>query len=148
MSPSPEQVEYAEMLLRRANGDLSVCRALGADMDVDDGPIGFHAQQAVEKALKIALVLADVELPRTHDLEFLVRLVRGSGVDIPADLSSPEWLTPWAPTFATAIRSHLTDPPRVRRPRAPLLGQSRCSPRCRASTDLRRRQLHPNAYAR
>ena len=48
------------MLLRRANGDLSVCRALGADMEVDDGPIGFHAQQAVEKALKIALVLADV----------------------------------------------------------------------------------------
>jgi HEPN domain-containing protein len=99
LSPSPEQVEYAEMLLRRANGDLSVCRALGADMDVDDGPIGFHAQQAVEKALKIALVLADVELPRTHDLEFLVRLVRGSGVDIPADLSSPEWLTPWAADF-------------------------------------------------
>jgi HEPN domain-containing protein len=99
LSPSPEQVEYAEMLLRRANGDLSVCRALGADMDVDDGPIGFHAQQAVEKALKIALVLADVELPRTHDLEFLVRLVRGSGVDIPAGLSSPEWLTPWAADF-------------------------------------------------
>jgi HEPN domain-containing protein len=87
------------MLLRRANGDVSVCRALWADMDVDDGPIGFHAQQAVEKALKIALVLADVELPRTHDLEFLVRLVRGSGVDIPADLSSPEWLTPWAADF-------------------------------------------------
>jgi hypothetical protein len=25
-------------------------------MDVDDGPIGFHAQQGVEKTLKIALV--------------------------------------------------------------------------------------------
>lgn len=99
MSPSPEQVEYAEMLLRRASGDLSVCRALGADMKVDDGPIGFHAQQAVEKALKIALVLADVELPRTHDLEFLVRLVRESGVDLPAHLSNPEWLTPWAADF-------------------------------------------------
>lgn len=99
MSPSPEQVEYAEMLLRRANGDLSVCRALGADMEVDDGPIGFHAQQAVEKALKIALVLADVELPRTHDLEFLARLVRDSGVDIPSDLSNPGWLTPWAADF-------------------------------------------------
>lgn len=99
MSPSPEQVEYAEMLLRRANGDLSVCRALGADVDVDDGPIGFHAQQGVEKALKIALVLADVELPRTHDLEFLVRLVRESGVDLPADLANPEWLTPWAADF-------------------------------------------------
>ncbi len=30
---------------------------------VDDHIIGFHAQQAVEKALKVALVLADSELP-------------------------------------------------------------------------------------
>jgi HEPN domain-containing protein len=56
-------------------------------------------QQGVEKALKIALVLADVELPRTHDLEFLVRLVGESGVDLPADLANPEWLTPWAADF-------------------------------------------------
>jgi HEPN domain-containing protein len=66
LSPSPEQVEYAEVLLRRANGDLHVCRVLADDSEVDDGPIGFHAQQAVEKALKIGLVLADIELPRTH----------------------------------------------------------------------------------
>jgi HEPN domain-containing protein len=87
------------MLLRRANGDLHVCRALADDMEVDDGPIGFHAQQAVEKGLKIALVLSDVELPRTHDLEFLVQLVRESGVDLPTGLSDTEWLTPWAADF-------------------------------------------------
>jgi HEPN domain-containing protein len=56
LSPSPEQVEYAEVLLRRANGDLYVCSALSDDAEVDDGVLGFHAQQAVEKALKVALV--------------------------------------------------------------------------------------------
>jgi len=106
------------MLLRRANGDLSVCRALGADMEVDDGPIGFHAQQAVEKALKIALVIAGVELPRTHDLDFLVRLVRESGVDLPADLSSPEWLTPWAADFRYG------DPAALDRPSACSMAES------------------------
>jgi hypothetical protein len=40
-----------------------------------------------------------VELPRTHDLEFLARLVRESGADLAADLSNPEWLTPWAADF-------------------------------------------------
>jgi hypothetical protein len=40
-----------------------------------------------------------VELPRTHDLEFLVRLVRESGVSLPAHLSNLEWLTPWAADF-------------------------------------------------
>lgn len=58
--------------------------------------MGFHAQQAVEKALKIALVLAEVELPRTHDLEQLVEQVRASGTEVPAELASVEWLTPWA----------------------------------------------------
>ena len=47
--------------------------------DVGDSAVGLHAQQAVEKALKTVLVLAEVELPRTHDLELLVA-----------------WLTPWA----------------------------------------------------
>lgn len=96
MSPSPEQVEYAEMLQRRAAGDLHVCRRLADDTEVDDSIIGFHAQQAVEKALKVALVLAGVELPHTHDLEFLVALVRESGTELPAELLNTEWLTPWA----------------------------------------------------
>jgi HEPN domain-containing protein len=82
LSPSPEHVEYAEMLLRRAKGDARVCRALTDDTEIDDSAVGFHAQQAVEKALKIALVLAEVELPRTHDLE-LVEQLKASGPTFP-----------------------------------------------------------------
>jgi HEPN domain-containing protein len=95
-SPSPEQVEYAGLLKRLAAGDLVVCRKLVHDTEVEDHAIGFHAQQSVEKALKVALVLAGVELPYSHDLELLVDLVQGSGIELPADLTSPEWLTPWA----------------------------------------------------
>lgn len=84
------------MLLRRAKGDAHVCRVLADDTEIDDSAVGFHAQQAVEKALKIALVLAEVELPRTHDLEQLVELVKASGIGVPDELSSVEWLTPWA----------------------------------------------------
>ncbi|HEY3865175.1 MAG TPA: HEPN domain-containing protein [Solirubrobacteraceae bacterium] len=96
MSPSPEQIEYAEMLQRRATGDLHVCRKLVDDTDIDNSIIGFHAQQCVEKALKVALVLADVELPRTHDLESLVEQVEEAGINVPEGLSSVDWLTPWA----------------------------------------------------
>lgn len=69
---------------------------LVADADIDDNIIGFHAQQAVEKALKVALVLADADLPLTHDLGFLVRQVRETGTAPPQDLSDTAWLTPWA----------------------------------------------------
>lgn len=84
------------MLLRRAKGDAHACRVLSDYADIDDSAIGFHAQQAVEKALKIALVLAEVELPRTHDLEQLVEQVKEAGTEIPSELASVEWLTPWA----------------------------------------------------
>jgi HEPN domain-containing protein len=96
LSPSPEQIEYAEMLQRRAAGDLVVCRKLVDDTDIDDSIIGFHAQQCVEKALKVALVLADVELSRTHDLESLVEQVEEAGIKVPEELADVDWLTPWA----------------------------------------------------
>src|ERR1700677_2015549 len=75
-SPRPEQIEYAKLLLRRANGDLQACRVLADGADIDDNIVGFHAQQAVEKAMKVVLVLADADLPLTHDLKFLMRRVR------------------------------------------------------------------------
>jgi HEPN domain-containing protein len=96
LSPSPEQVEYAEMLGRRAAGDLYACQALAEDSEVDDNIIGFHAQQTVEKALKVALVLADIELPHTHDLESLAELIRESTTELPTEIEGAEWLTPWA----------------------------------------------------
>jgi HEPN domain-containing protein len=84
------------MLLRRAKGDLQACRLLAEDTDIDDSIVGFHAQQAVEKALKGALVLVDVELPRTHDLALLVEQVEAAGTTVPDELTGADWLTPWA----------------------------------------------------
>jgi HEPN domain-containing protein len=95
-SPNPEQVEYAKVLLRRAKGDLQACRKLTDDTEIDDNIVGFLAQQTAEKALKVALVLRDAELPLTHDLGFLVRRVRESGIEPPGELSDVQWLTPWA----------------------------------------------------
>ncbi len=84
------------MLLRRAQGDLQACRVLADDTDIEDNIVGFHAQQTVEKALKGALVLAGVELPRTHDLAVLVDQVEAAGTKVPDELASIDWLTPWA----------------------------------------------------
>jgi HEPN domain-containing protein len=84
------------MLQRLATGDLYACQKLADDAEIEDHIIGFHAQQAVEKALKVALVLADSELPRTHDLELLAEQVEGAGTKVPDELSRTDWLTPWA----------------------------------------------------
>jgi HEPN domain-containing protein len=71
-SPSPEQIEVAELLMRRAESDVRACRRLAGNPEMDDDVVGFHTQQAVEKAVKAALILRGVDFPTTHDLDFLL----------------------------------------------------------------------------
>lgn len=49
---TPEHREVAGILLEKARADLSAARTLAATANQDDHIIGFHLQQAVEKALK------------------------------------------------------------------------------------------------
>jgi HEPN domain-containing protein len=96
--PRPEHIDLAHLLLRKAQGDLAVARLVAADPDPHDDAIGFHAQQAVEKALKAVLARSQVPNPRTHDLTYLVELLGTHGIDVPATIAEPEWLSPWAVT--------------------------------------------------
>ncbi len=56
----------------------------------------FHAQQAAEKALKVALVMADINFPRSHDLRELADMAVDNGVAVPESIQEARWLTPWA----------------------------------------------------
>lgn len=121
MSPSPEHVEYAQVLLDRADEDLHPCRVLTETIGVGDNTVGFHAQQAVEKALKVALVLAEVELPRTHDLDLLVEKVQAAGIQVPSELEELAWPTPWAATL------RYDEPLPLDRPAALTLAERACT---------------------
>lgn len=97
--PSPEQREFGALLLRKAEGDVEVVRALAANPSIADDAIGFHAQQAIEKALKAVLAIHGVQFPRTHDLGFLLELADRDGVRIPDVVVEARWLTPWSAEF-------------------------------------------------
>jgi len=86
------------LLLRKAQGDLAVARLIATDADPHDEAIGFHAQQAVEKSIKAVLALSQIAAPRTHDLTYLVELLDTHGIEVPATIAEPEWLSPWAVT--------------------------------------------------
>jgi HEPN domain-containing protein len=49
----------------------------------------------VEKAFKVAIVLAEIELPRSHDLEMLAEQA-AARAPLPDELAGVDWLTPWA----------------------------------------------------
>lgn len=98
-SPSPEQLEVAGVLLERAESDLRAAESLASDPAMGDDVIGFHAQQAVEKSLKVGLVANGIDFPKTHDLDFLLSLATKSGLEITDELTATRWLSPWAAEF-------------------------------------------------
>ena len=97
MNPS---CEFAGVLLEKARGDRQACFALMLDPAMPAWLVGFHAQQAVEKALKSALAAVLVEYPRTHNLSTLLALARQGGLPLPLDAEELVVLTP----FGTAFR--------------------------------------------
>lgn len=96
--PRPEHIALAELLLRKAETDLSAARILAHDAGEHDEAVGFHAQQAAEKSMKAVLTAAQVATPRTHDLAFLIDLLVGQQVHMPTVLADADWLSPWAVT--------------------------------------------------
>jgi len=94
-----EPVRQAQSLLRKAGEDLYAARCLSKAPEVSAWTVGFHAQQAVEKALKAVLMHRGVRYPFTHDLKALVELVDGAGVSLPPDALDLPYLTPFGTLF-------------------------------------------------
>ena len=94
--PTPEEVEVAELFLRKAASDLAAARVLAGDPSQGDDVVGFHAQQAVEKSLKAVVATRGLEIPRTHDLDLLTRLLATGTHELPVELGRAKELSPWA----------------------------------------------------
>jgi HEPN domain-containing protein len=89
------QADLARLLLGLAHDDESAAKAMLGVEDVVDAIVCFHAQQAVEKALKAALAARGVDFPFTHDLAALVELSANEGLALPPELDDVDRLTPY-----------------------------------------------------
>jgi HEPN domain-containing protein len=87
--------DLPRVLLGLARDDDFAARSLLPVEGVADAILGFHAQQAVEKSLKAVLASADVQFPYTHDLDGLIELCRGHGLDVPDALDDADQLSPF-----------------------------------------------------
>ena len=87
--------DLALRFLQLANRDIGTLIVLARAEEVDDEPIGFHAQQAVEKCLKAALAMHRVAFRKTHDLSELLDLMDEHGVPKPPFADSLDELNPY-----------------------------------------------------
>jgi HEPN domain-containing protein len=94
--------DLADLLLQKAREDAYAMRSVGNDPKTADWIVGFHAQQAVEKALKAVLTALSVRYGRTHSLDGLVELLANTRAEVPAWTSGVTSLTPFGATLRYA----------------------------------------------
>ncbi|MBI4327176.1 MAG: HEPN domain-containing protein [Chloroflexi bacterium] len=86
----------AQDWLAHAEADLHYAKLGQNDPGTLENLVAFHAQQAVEKALKAVLVQYQVEFPKTHDLEQLLVLIKSAGLTWPPEMDKAKEFTPFA----------------------------------------------------
>ncbi len=93
------QQELARLLLQKARQDLALVINVAEAEDIANEIIGFHVQQAVEKAIKAVLTRLGIQSGYTHDLSLLYQQVEEAGVIPPLPLEAVEELTVFAVQF-------------------------------------------------
>lgn len=89
----PEDIAVA--MLKNAQGDARAMTVLARSRETPDWIAGFHAQQAIEKALKAGLLANGLDAPKIHDLEDLSRRVTENGTALPVHPDVIASFTPW-----------------------------------------------------
>lgn len=92
-------MERALSLLRKAADDHYAAACLAKDTHASPWTVGFHTQQAVEKALKAVLMWRGLRYPFTHGIAALVKILRQAGLPLPPDSDDLPYLTPFASLF-------------------------------------------------
>ena len=92
-------LEHARLMLHTARRDLRALAVMQDPDAVDAEVFGFHAQQAVEKALKAWICLTGEAYPRVHDLEALRVILEEQGLEVPERFRRLEWLADFAVEF-------------------------------------------------
>ncbi len=86
----------AQEWLKHAASDVAMARLGFASSAVLSEQVCFHAQQAVEKALKGVLLHRQIRFPLTHDIQELIEIGEHANVDFPVWTEELPTLTPYA----------------------------------------------------
>jgi HEPN domain-containing protein len=100
-----DQTDLARELIGLARDDRAAAAALLEVGVVSDAIVGFHAQQAVEKALKAVLAAASADFPFTHNIALLMQLCDDAGIELLASLGDADLLTPYGVALRYGTRS-------------------------------------------
>ena len=87
------------MMFGLAQDDFRALEAFESLPEVTTAIFGFHAEQAVEKALKAWLTTAGARYPKVHDIRLLLKLLTDAGQAVPEPFRRLVYLTAFAAQF-------------------------------------------------
>jgi len=91
--------ELWRMWFQRAKSNLARAELGRQSSDILYEDLCFDAQQAVEKALKGIMAFLEMDIPKTHSVGYLMKLIEESGkVRVPESLKEAAILTDYAVT--------------------------------------------------
>ena len=96
MPPVPD---FQHVLLRKATQDLRAAETLASFDSLHAEAIGFHCQQAIEKAMKAVLESRGVRYPLSHDLVVLIAMLAPDPQGCPVSVEDALSLNPFAVRF-------------------------------------------------
>jgi HEPN domain-containing protein len=91
-----DHTEEAQRLFEAAQRDYLSFQLLNETGRAPHETMGFLAQQGCEKLIKSAMVLHQISVERTHDLEFLHQLCLRGGLHLPVEPHVLCQLNPYA----------------------------------------------------
>ena len=97
--------KHAAMMLALAQDDFRALKAFKDLPQVTTAIFGFHAEQALEKALKAWLTEAGALYPKVHDIRLLLKLLTDAGQTVPEAFRQLVYLT----AFAAQFRYEMTE---------------------------------------
>jgi len=100
-----DQHDLARELIALAQDDRLAAEALLEVPAVSGAIVAYHAQQAVEKALKAVLASAGTDFPFTHNIALLMQLCEDVAGRLPVSLSDADLLTPYGVALRYSTRS-------------------------------------------
>jgi HEPN domain-containing protein len=102
-------LEHAKVMLSMADKDLKALTGMtDANMFAEE-VFGFHAQQAVEKALKAWIAALGTDYPFTHDISRLLTILKEQGCPIEPFLNLVEY-NAFAVQFRYEAFEHTEEP--------------------------------------
>lgn len=96
MPPVPD---FQQVLLRKATQDLRAAETLASFDSLHAEAVGFHCQQAIEKAMKAVLESRGVRYPLSHDLVVLIAMLAPDPQGCPVSVEDALSLNTFAVRF-------------------------------------------------